>query len=263
MSGQCSQQKHVFASNFVGLRCGVDQLETVLNIAVVYGTDLLPSFGLYIADCVYVAAVSTGLLLARAEAKRLRHWISGLSAPPRVVPSSELTWDLELLAVRAARLRQQHLHDMVVMANRAYGWYGGASVLAVAFEAPVSLYIGILVLVGRRKSTLEAFDDPIIMLWGLALLARLIGLCVLGQLLSDCHTEMYHDLEGLLVCRTNISASVKQEHSEVYGFVQQIQRQDNRCGVLGLTYFDAKSILTVAASVTTYTIVLSQFDLAT
>ncbi|KAK3921980.1 Putative cytochrome P450 128 [Frankliniella fusca] len=163
------------------------------------------------------------------------------SQPPRARAAQLAKQDLLLLRLRELRGRQQLLHDLVVQNNWAFGLGHLCVLLHVFIESVLCLYEGIACLRRQASSVVpeatSPWEDADLVLWAFYEISMFAALCVLGQRLSDKHSQVYWDLQGYIV--TNPQVCSETIMAELQSFAQQIQMQDNRPGVFDLLFFDS------------------------
>ncbi|KAK3921290.1 putative transporter [Frankliniella fusca] len=208
--------------------------------------DLMPTMALLNFNISQLLLLSIFVGFAIDESRHVREWLSAMmgeqplqgwvekpldkspdeflddrsldrSKPPRARTAQLAKQDLLLLKLRELRGRQQFLHDLVVQNNWAFGLGHLCVLLHVFVESVLCLYIGIAYFRRQASSVVpqatSLSEDPAFSLWGIYEISMFAALCILGQRLSDKHSQVYCDLQGYIVtnpqlCSETIMAEV-------------------------------------------------------
>ncbi|KAE8736643.1 Gustatory receptor 78, partial [Frankliniella occidentalis] len=136
-------------------------------------------------------------------------------------------------------LSKHFLHDLVLQQNSTFGWCFLCGLVHVLVESVVCMYLVVKycrMRIHQVEIKSRLLMNPNFFLWGFLEIMMFSGMCVLGHLLSDIHDRIFCDIQGFIVSNPQLLCPTTD--TELHGFAQQIQRQDNRPGMFGLLYFD-------------------------
>ncbi|XP_052132801.1 uncharacterized protein LOC127752162, partial [Frankliniella occidentalis] len=194
-----------------------------------------PAYGFSLLAMLSMTSFSVGAALD--ESRHIRGWLSKVAEQSLGAERSPATSHVEVL--RELRVRQHFLHDLVLQQNSTFGWCFLCGLVHVLVESVVCMYLVVKycrMRIHQVEIKSRLLMNPNFFLWGFLEIMMFSGMCVLGHLLSDIHDRIFCDIQGFIVSNPQLLCPTTD--TELHGFAQQIQRQDNRPGMFGLLYFD-------------------------
>ncbi|XP_034254898.1 uncharacterized protein LOC117653372 [Thrips palmi] len=154
---------------------------------------------------------------------------------------------------RSFRVRQQFLHDMTIGLNAMFALVHLVKTCHILYVASLSTSHGIIYLMLDSP----AWQSYIPLLYSVLACATFVGLCCTAQMAENELALLSNGLLGFLAQKPEVSPGTKQE---IELFVRSVRWQRGRFNVYGIFYLNTNTMKAVLGCISTYVVVLWQFD---